>query len=369
MEVSCRRLCRGRCISVGVVRRGTGDRHDRLTQSGRGLRLRYPRHSRWRTYCRHVGAKRQPARRRGTTDRSHQPLSLGGGAALRTHGGAPSRPSHGCGRGQSPARHRKRPSGGDHRKRSRSCALSAPTPATARLSRRRGPGSRPRRSPHPPTRARLPSSIAWRRLTRRTPRGIRAFLCSAACSASLRPIQRTRRSFRALTERRSNSMSGSGKERRPAITAISTTIATAAIRSLPADKFPQLARTRYDAAGEESRSRSWLQQHPPVQSPYGRQRVAGDHQRPAVAEPPARSPDEPVRSPRSSSSTQANQIYVYPEHRDHDPDHGDLIPGEHAVHAHLARLVTVRSAACRRPSPRSLPPSVPRRRTSSAKRG
>ena len=64
----------------------------------------------------------------------------------------------------------------------------------------------------------------------------------------------------------------------------------------------------------------------PLQRRHRRQRLARRHGRPAVAEPAARCADRPGQHRRLFLQYAANHVYVYPEHRDHDPRLGDLFP-------------------------------------------
>ena len=96
--------------------------------------------------------------------------------------------------------------------------------------------------------------------------------------------------------------------------------------SLPAAKFPQLARTRYGAEAKKANlDRGFNTTFLFNDITIGNASLAFTNG-PLWRSLPRQALEDPFQVAALFHQYEANQIYVYPEHRDHDPDHGDLIP-------------------------------------------
>ena len=96
--------------------------------------------------------------------------------------------------------------------------------------------------------------------------------------------------------------------------------------SLPAAKFPQLARTQYGAEAKKAYlDRGFNSTFLFNDVTIGNASLAITNG-PLWRSLPRQALEDPFQVAALFHQYEANQIYVYPEHRDHDPDHGDLIP-------------------------------------------
>ena len=96
--------------------------------------------------------------------------------------------------------------------------------------------------------------------------------------------------------------------------------------SLPAGNFPQLARTQYGAEAKEAHlDRGFNSTFLFNDITIGNASLAITSG-PLWRSLPRLALEDPFAVNALVHQYEANQIYVYPEHRDHDPDHGDLIP-------------------------------------------
>ena len=95
---------------------------------------------------------------------------------------------------------------------------------------------------------------------------------------------------------------------------------------LPATKFPQLARTQYGTAAKKNQlDRGFNSTFLFHDITIGNASLAITNG-PLWRSLPRDALTRPFDVVALFQQYEANQIYVYPEHRDHDPDHGDLIP-------------------------------------------